>query len=66
MKKALITFQQPVFTFSPREFQLCSIRRRLLVAPGRRNAETMAVATKPTCVPGQHQRLMHIVLLAWY
>jgi SRSO17 transposase len=33
----------------------------LLVTPGRRNAETMAVATKPTCVPAQHQRLMHIV-----
>jgi SRSO17 transposase len=33
----------------------------LLVTPGRRNAETMAVATKPTCVAAQHQRLMHIV-----
>jgi hypothetical protein len=26
----------------------------LLVTPGRRNAETMAVATKPACVPAQH------------
>ena len=33
----------------------------LLVTPGRRNAETMAVATKPACVPAQHQSLMHIV-----
>jgi SRSO17 transposase len=33
----------------------------LLVTPGRRNAETMAVVTKPECVPAQHQSLMHIV-----
>jgi len=33
----------------------------LLVTPGRRNAEAMAVATKPACVPAQHQSLMHIV-----
>src|SRR5215470_14861539 len=33
----------------------------LLVTEGRRNAETMAVATKPEHVPAQHQRLMHIV-----
>ena len=33
----------------------------LLMTPGRRNAETMAVATKPACVPAQHQSLMHIV-----
>jgi SRSO17 transposase len=33
----------------------------LLVTEGRRNAETMAVATKPACVPAQHQSLMHIV-----
>jgi SRSO17 transposase len=33
----------------------------LLVTEGRRNTETMAVATKPACVPAQHQSLMHIV-----
>jgi SRSO17 transposase len=33
----------------------------LLVTPGRRNAEAMAVATKPACVPAQHQSLMHVV-----
>jgi SRSO17 transposase len=33
----------------------------LLVTPGRRNAEAMAEATKPACVPAWHQSLMHIV-----
>jgi SRSO17 transposase len=33
----------------------------LLVTEGRRNAETMAVVTKPGHVSAQHQKLMHIV-----
>ena len=33
----------------------------LLVTEGRRNAETMAVVTKPAHVSAQHQSLMHIV-----
>jgi SRSO17 transposase len=33
----------------------------LLVTEGRRNAETMAVVTKPTHVSAQHQKLMHVV-----
>lgn len=33
----------------------------LLVTEGRRNAETMAVATKPAHVSAQHQKLMHVV-----
>jgi SRSO17 transposase len=33
----------------------------LLVTEGRRNAETMAVVTKPKHVSAQHQKLMHIV-----
>jgi len=33
----------------------------LLVTEGRRNAETMAVVTKPAQVSAQHQKLMHIV-----
>jgi len=33
----------------------------LLVTEGRRNAETMAVVTKPAHVSAQHQKLMHVV-----
>jgi SRSO17 transposase len=33
----------------------------LLVTEGRRNAETMAVVTKPAQVSVQHQKLMHVV-----
>jgi SRSO17 transposase len=33
----------------------------LLVTEGRRNAETMAVVTKPSHVSAQHQKLMHVV-----
>src|SRR5262249_7492559 len=33
----------------------------LLVTEGRRNAETMAVVTKPARVSAQHQKLMHVV-----